>query len=141
MAGAVRKNDLNLAKKLHRFPHATGDEMKMILEEAGKKGKIGRSMSNEFYQVHAACDTFVSSGKTRYRREGSLSHVNKTFNDKVQADLVTVLILEERYDVLNIVNTGTRYGERVIDVYHRAEITMNIFEKEWNFARDYSSDY
>lgn len=53
------------------------------------------------------------------------------FNDLIQADFLTVFIRGARYEVLNIVDTTTRYGERAIAPNQNGETLMNLIEYEW----------
>lgn len=81
--------------------------------------------------VHQACDICVYIGTQMPWKKLSISHVNYALITEIQADLVTMTIRRERHKVLNIVDTGTRYGERVISPNHRGETRMELLETEW----------
>lgn len=122
------RTDISLAKRLHRFTHASDEEMRRILTDANK---MTPGLGDACTKVRQACDICASTGTPVPRRKISITHVNSAFNNEVQADFVTILIREERYEVLNIIDTGTRYGERVIAHNHRGDTMMNLFENEW----------
>lgn len=128
MVSTTKRADLNMVKRLHRFTHATSDEMQRILSDGGRLTEV---IENACDKVFQACDICTSTGAPKSRRKISLSHVNTAFNDEIQADFVTVNIRGERYEVLNIVDTGTRYGERVIASTHSGDVMMKLIETEW----------
>lgn len=124
----TKNSDINLAKRLHRFTHATADEMKRLLSDADQ---LTDELKKACEKVYDACEICISSGQPKPRRKISLSHINTAFNDEIQADFVTVMIRGERYEVLNIVDTGTRYGERVIACNHSGDTIITLLETEW----------
>lgn len=65
--------------------------------------------------IFGTCEICVSSGEQKQRKMLSLMHVNNELNKDLTANLVTVHIRGEKYDVLNMVYAGTRYGERTIE--------------------------
>lgn len=106
-----RSIDKNSLKKIHGFTHATDSEMKSILEHAGL---LSQEMSRACDVIHSACDICASTGRPATRKKVSLSHVNEAFNESVQADFLVVYIEGEKYEILNVVDCGTNYGERTI---------------------------
>lgn len=124
----VRKPDLQVAKKLHRFTHAPIEEMTRLLTDAGK---FTHSLASEYAKVHRSCDICASTGTPTPKRKISISHINTEFNNEIQADFVTIFIREERFEVLNIIDTGTKYGERVIAKDHSGETMINLIETAW----------
>lgn len=52
--------------------------------------------------------------RRKTKKKVSLNHVNETFNQHLQADFTIVYLVTEKYEVLNIIDAGTRYGERTI---------------------------
>lgn len=120
--------DANAIKKIHRFTHATAKEMKSILTDAGIQDKHIHDICDRVYD---SCDICASSGTPSHKKKISLNNVNRAFNDSIQADFVTVYIKGEKFEVLNVIDTGTNYGERVIVPAKNAQIMMNKIEEEW----------
>lgn len=128
MSNVVKRPDLNLVKKVHRYTHMTAEEMREFFREAGI---LTDGLSEAADRVHAACDICTRTGIAVERRKISLTHVNEAFNEEVQADFVTVYIRGEKYEVFNVVDTGTAYGERAIAPSRTAECMQNLFQCEW----------
>ena len=57
--------------------------------------------------------------------------MNESFNEEVQADFTVIYIHGEKYNVLNTVDLGTNYGERIIAKDRKADTMMALFEKVW----------
>lgn len=55
-----------------------------------------------------------SHGRLANKKNISRTHVNEAFNEEMQVHFVHIRIHSERYEVLNMVDLGTRYGERTI---------------------------
>lgn len=81
-------------------------------------------------KVHSACDICLSTGLPKPKQKISISHIKTAFNDEIQADFITVKLRGDRYEVLNIVDTGRSYGERAIASAHTADIMMRMLETE-----------
>lgn len=128
LANVVKRHDLNITKKIHRYTHATVEKMKRIIKDGGMATPELNAACEKVFQV---CQICVSSGRPGIKPKISLSHVNTRFNDEVQADFVTVYIREEKYEVLNVIDSGTRYGERVIATSRDSKSMMSLFETEW----------
>lgn len=78
-----------------------------------------------------SCDICASSSRPVCRRRISLSHVNKAFNSSIQACFLSVYIYREKYEVLNVIDTGTNYGERTIVPKKEATTMKEKLETEW----------
>lgn len=128
MGNVIKRPELNMAKKIHRFTHAHSDEMKMLFKDAGMLTPVLKAACEK---VHDACEICVSSGEPKKRKKISLTHVNSAFNEDLTADFVTVRISGEKYEVLNIVDAGTRYGERVIASSRNSTSMQSLLETEW----------
>lgn len=141
MMTRIDMTDLNLVKRLHRFTHAPEQEMVRILSDANR---LTPNVKKACAKVYQACDICASSGTPIPKKKISISHVNAALNLEVQAGFVTVNIRNERYEVLKIVDTGTRYGERTIAQDHRGETIMNLLETGWFYhhgpPRAFSAD-
>ena len=118
----------NAIKRIHRMTHATADEMRKLLEDAGQ---LTTELSEACGRVHEACEVCVSTGRPAHKRKISLTHVNEEFNQSLQADFVIVYIRGKKHEVLNMVDAGTNYGERAIARKRTAEVMREIFESHW----------
>lgn len=84
-------------------------------------------------KVFQSCEICVSSGRPCNSKKISLSHINEDFNEELQADFMVVYIKEKKYFVLNIVDVGRRYGERMIAESRGAAHLMEMMETEWTY--------
>lgn len=100
-----------IAKELHRYTHAPVVEMGLILEHAGVSNEKLMN-DNEIYT--SSCDIFFSSIRICHRRKVSLTQVKDMFNCSRQANFIVAYIKAEWFEVLIIVNTGTKYEGRAI---------------------------
>lgn len=134
LMGNIKKQpSLNMVKKIHRFSHGTADEMKQIFSDAGMDTPDVRRACERVFE---ACEVCVSSGRPANRAKVSLTHV--------QADFVTVYIRDEKYEVLNMVDMGTRYGERFIAPDRNGNTMMHMMESLWVYRhgapKNFSAD-
>lgn len=127
MANISSRHELNLSKRVHRFGHASAKDMKDIM---ASRGMDAERVSTVCETVYEACAICTATGRQANKKKVSTTHVNKAFNEEVQVDFVYVRIHGERFEALNIVDLGTRYGERSITI---ARTTDNIraFETQW----------
>lgn len=128
MANIAKRPDINLAKKLHKFTHAHYQDMKAILRDAGQ---LKPSLEEACERVYNACPICASSGRPSDRRKVSITHVNRAFNEEIQTDFTYVRIFDKRYEIINIIDTGTKYGERGIVPSRSAETMKAMFEQLW----------
>lgn len=54
------------------------------------------------------------NGQTILTKKVTTSHVNEAFNEELQVDFTYAVVPGKRREILNIIDTGTRFGERVI---------------------------
>lgn len=59
-----------------------------------------------------------------------MTHGNGAINEKIQADFAIVYIRQDMYEVLNIIDVGTRYGERDISSDWQGNTMMQMIEIE-----------
>jgi len=123
-----KRSPLTIAKRLHRYTHATADEMKNLYDNAGI---LSRELSAAFDRVYQACDICASSGRPHHSKKLSIAHIDKAFNDEVQADFLWCTIQGTQFVVLNIVDTSTKYGERVQAPSRSAKTMMELVESHW----------
>lgn len=76
--------------------------------------------------VFEACETCASPGSPVQQRKMSLLHVNKALDEEVQCDISDISILDEKFEVLNVANTGTGNGERVMVPTRNAKVMMQL---------------
>lgn len=128
MSSVDKHRTLNIVKKLHRFSHASSSDMACLLESAGYKDN---NLKDICERVYNSCDICASSGRPSHMRKISVSHVNEAFNEELQADFLVAYIRGERVDILNMVDTGTGYGERMIVPSRNAGVMKNMMETRW----------
>lgn len=73
----------------------------------------------------------ASTGRPAQHRNVSLTHVNASFKEELQADFVVMYISDAKFEVLNMRDAGTRYGGKYITISRSAENIKLIFETEW----------
>lgn len=85
-----------------------------------------------------------NTGRPASRIKLSLTHVNEAFNEEIQADFVTCHIRGETFEILNVVDMGTKYGERKMEPTRTADRMNELLETEWIFhhgaTRMFSAD-
>lgn len=84
-----RNIKLNGVKKMHRLTHAKAQEMIGLLKDAKM---CDRETEVDCKKVASACTLCAQSVKSVPSRNILLSHVNKAFNENIQADLLIVYI-------------------------------------------------
>lgn len=127
--GIIKKRPaINIVKKVHRLKHGTANEMRKIFSDAGLDTPDVRRACEVVFN---ACELCVLSGRPDERAKISLTNVNTAVNDEVQAGFVTAYIRDEKYKVLNIVDMGTKYGERSIAPDKDGTTMMSMLESTW----------
>lgn len=116
------------AKKIHRFTHAHPDEVFKILKDVGI---YSPSVMNVYRELTSSCDLCLSSGFPSPRRKISLTHVNEAFNSELQADFTFPYFEGSKGTILNIIDTGTAYGERILVPNTSAASVISSFEQYW----------
>lgn len=82
-------------------------------------------------KVTNPCIPCAKNGRPKNSRKLSLRHVNKDFNIEVQADFMTIKHQGNNYEILNITDCNTAFGERTIVRSRNAEQMMHTFEASW----------
>lgn len=127
MTTAERK-ELHMAKRIHRFGHASAMDMMKLMQPTGyDKASIKEACE----KVCASCDICATSGRPADRRKISTTHINAAFNDEMQADFLYVYIRGHKHEILNMIDLGTRYGERAVTAARSAEEVKRTFETYW----------
>lgn len=83
------------------------------------------------YNVYSACAICAATGRPAPKKKVSMTHVSEAFNEELQADFVYVQIHGEKHEVLNMVDMGTRYGDRLLTVSRSADEVKKSFEVTW----------
>lgn len=128
MANIKKRPELNIVKKVHRFTHGNATEMSRLFEEAGM---LTPRIKKAIDKVTKACTPCARSGRPKNSRKLSLKHVNKDFNIEVQADFMTVKHQGVNYELLNVSDCNTAFGERSIVTSRGASQMMQKFEESW----------
>lgn len=98
-----KRDQLNIVKKLQRFTHGNSNELSRLLEEASMLTKVTKS-----------CVLCAKSGRPKNVKKLSINHINKEFNNEVQADFMAVKHEGDKYEIVNISDSSTAFGERRI---------------------------
>lgn len=110
---------------MHMFPNSHSEDMKSILQDAGRLDEVSSRACDEVFNPCPVCGT---TGRPSRHWKVSITHVNSEFNQELQAYFVVVYIPGAKYEVLNFNDTDTRYGERAIYTTLSAESINNMFE-------------
>lgn len=102
--------------------------MKVLLADAGV---MTIELSEAFDIVNQSCAVCAATGRPAAHKKTSLTHINKSFNQSTQADFVIIYLKGKKFEVLNIIEAATRYGERTIEFYRTAKQVTEIFERTW----------
>lgn len=73
-----------------------------------------RASLSLFYGLH-------HHGHAYCTQERYLPHINRYFNQELQADFLVVRIHDEMYDIFNMIDMATRYGELLLPVSRSAD--------------------
>lgn len=86
---------------------------------------------NACYEIADACSVCPQARLPAPCKKISLSHVRKAFNIKVQADFMFTDTHNNKYCVLHIVDTGSRYSEVSFVSNRSCEIMENEIKRCW----------
>lgn len=130
LADVISSYDINLTKKVHRYGHARESELISLFKDAGI---LTQPLALACKKVVTACDACQGSERRGIKTKISLSHVNKAFNEKIHVDFATVRFKDVNYEILNIVDTGTKYGLCLTVPDRPANTIKKILERYWFF--------
>ena len=117
-----------IAAKLHRYTHATAEELITTYRDAGWLNEEPR---DSIHRVCHSCGLCAESGFPKSSKKVSLTHVNEAFNQEVQLDFTFCNIRDTKYTVLHLVDTGTGYSEATITSSCIASAITRTFETPW----------
>lgn len=117
-----------MATKIPRFTHLSVMYMRTMLRDAGYGDpNLGEACD----RVYAACTICASYGRPIQSTNISLRNVNKSFNQEMQTDFVTIYINSDKLEIINIVDLGAGYGERLITRSKDADNMKRLLETDW----------
>lgn len=137
MANIVKRPEINIVKKVHRFTHCNDKELQKLFEKAGM---LTPKIKNAIKKVTTACNPCAWSGRPSKTRKISLKHVNEEFNVEVQADFMTAKFGQQNYEILNVIDTGTAYCECIVVESRNTKTMIAKFEEIW-FCRHGAPSY
>lgn len=109
LAAAVERRELNMAKRIHRFGHASASDMQNLMEGASfEPAKVTEACRT----VLDACPICITTGRPANMKKISPTHMNESFNVELQVDFTYIRMRGERYEMLIMIDLGTKYGER-----------------------------
>lgn len=85
--------------------------MSHLLRDTGVEDERLEAPYGRCYDI---CDICMSTGWPRDRKKVSIAHMNDAFNSAIQAEYLVVYIRGGKFEVLNVVDAETGYGEREI---------------------------
>lgn len=128
MSASDRNRELHMAKRIHRFGHASASDMIELMKPTGYDVDKIREACN---RVYSACAICAASGRPADRKKVSTTHINSAFNQELQSDFCYAYIRGKKCEILNMLDIGTRYGERVLTTSRSADEIKRSFETHW----------
>lgn len=130
--------DLNIVKKMHRYTNGNSNKLSRLFEEAGMLTPwIGQRITKVTESCILRCKSLLPlSGSPTNAMKCSLKHVNRELNNEVQADFMTIKHNGDNYNVLNISNCSTAFGERSIVKSRSAEEMMETWHAEFRVCAE-----
>lgn len=128
MANIVKRPEVNIVKKKHRFTNCNAKELQMMFEEAGV---ITPKIIKAIGKVTSACTPCASSRRSSKSRKISHKNMSEEFNIEVEVGYMTVKLRDAKYEILYVVNTSMAYGERITVKYRNTKTMMTKFEEIW----------
>lgn len=124
----LHSEEAHISKELHRVRHATKQEIKDLLRDAGIDNK---KIFDRYNAVFDSCDICATPGRPHQKVKMPLKHVNEAFNEFLQVDYTVAYIEDEKYEILIMVDTRTAYGERYIAPSRSADHMNRMFDIMW----------
>ena len=127
----VKRQPLTLCKRVHRYTHATPDEMRHLFQDANM---LDNELEDAIEQVCNACEVCAKNGRPLPSKKVSLTHVNQAFNAELQIDFMFPKIRGQKRTVMNLTDTGTNYTELILCESRSATTMTNAIEKVWIYC-------
>lgn len=119
---------LSIAKRIHRYSHARYEDMKRLLETAGK---LTPDIDQCLKSVARACEICSGHGRPSITRKISISRIDSHFNNEIQLDFVWLNVRDTRHVCLHIIDTFSSYSEVTIAPNRSQEFISNTLENVW----------
>jgi len=118
----------SIAKKLHRYTHATVQEMTKICQAAGiLNEKIRRALEDTF----EACEVCCTTGRPKDSKKVSITHLDSPFNASVQVDFFFPYVQDKTITVLHARDRGTGYSEVEVLPSRDLSAAAVAFDRMW----------
>ena len=125
---SAKREPLAFCKRVHRYTHASAEEMKLLCKEANM---LDEPLETAIDRVYEACEVCVKNGRPAPSRKVSLTHVNQAFNVELQIDFVFPTVRGKKHNVINMTDTGTNYSELVLCESRNAKAIVSAIENTW----------
>ena len=125
---SAKREPLAFSKRVHRYTHATAEEMKLLCKEADM---LDKKLEEAIEQVCNACDVCAKNGRPVSSKKVSLTHVNQAFNEELQIDFMFPTIRGSKQTVMHMTDTGTGFSETTISNSRTARSMQEAIETLW----------
>lgn len=124
----AQRTPMTFCKKIHRYTHATKDEMRTLCQDARM---LDPELEQAIENVCDACEICAKNGEPKRSKKVSLTHVNEAFNQELQIDFIFVVIGDTKYTVMHMTDTGTGYSELALAPDRSMATIIRIIETVW----------
>lgn len=124
----VKRAPLVFCKRVHRYTHATPEEMRILCKDANM---LDEALEQAIDKVFAACEICAKNGRPKSSRKVSLTHVNEAFNEEVQIDFFYIELRLTKHTVMNMTDTGTGFTEMQITPDRSMRTIIRTVETGW----------
>ena len=124
----TKRTPLAFCKRVHRYTHATADEMRDLCKDGGI---LNDELDNAIERVVSACDICTKNGRPKPTTKVSLSHVNEDFNEELQINFAYATVKESRLIFMVMTDVGTGYSETAIASDRKQETISTLIETKW----------
>ena len=139
LSSSVGRNPEAFAARVHRYTHVHPDQLKELCSTAGI---LTNDLASAIDTAGSSCRICIEHGRPLPAKKISLTHVNETFNEEIQVDFTYAVVhrkspsnpfeyRRERYILIVMTDTGTRYTEASIVQDRNASTIIDIYEKLW----------
>lgn len=122
------RTPLVFIKRIHRYTHATKEEMKTLCQDANI---LNDQLNDTIEKVFDACEVCTKNGRPKSSKKVSMTHVNAAFNQEIQIDFFFFELSGTKFCILNITGTGTGYTVLAIAPDRSMATIIRIIETEW----------
>lgn len=130
-----------MARKVHSFGHARPKEMAYLMERQG----MVRTQSGRHDENYSNPVQYAPQMESQPTKMISTTNINVAFNEKIQTDFVYFTIHDKNHEVINIMDLGTKYGEKTLTESRSADEVRKYFKTYWflkqDAAKKFSADH